>query len=51
MYIIHHNQLTKIGWIGEYFLITGHPCVETNFTGGGTKFTYGFTIKNGAIGQ
>lgn len=49
MDISRNQYLAKIGGVGENFLITSHPGIETYFTGSSTDFTSSSTMKNSAI--
>src|SRR5207237_651017 len=46
-----HHYLPKVGWVGKYFLVTGHAGVKANFARSGAYFACGFTIKSGSVGQ
>jgi hypothetical protein len=46
-----HENLSEIGRISEYFLVTGHPGVKANFTAGSSNFADGVASEYGAILQ
>ena len=43
--ISHRDDLPTIRWVGQYFLITGHGGVETNFADAGTGCAKGFALE------
>src|SRR5687767_4806818 len=49
MNTIHNQDLSIITWIGEYFLVTGHACIKTNFTGSCAFSTIRGSVANCSV--
>src|SRR5690606_7171120 len=49
MRIGRHHNLPVIGWVCENFLVTGCPCIKTDFACSCTDFSSGLTVINRSI--
>jgi hypothetical protein len=48
-WIGHRDNLTAVGWIGQYLLITGHRRIETNLTDRCSGCAKRFTVKDAPV--
>src|SRR5580692_10425226 len=51
MNTVHNQHLAIITWICKYFLVSGHACIETDFSGCRTVFTKSLTMVKSSICQ
>ena len=43
------QNLARVGGISKNLLVTGHACIEANFTGGGTSLSGSFAAENRTV--